>query len=445
MPDVCVIGGGPAGSTFAARMARLGHNVCLVERSRFPRTHLGESLSPGVLPLLETTGARAAVEAAGFLPVRRVHSSWDAGPQVREDPREQGLLVDRGEFDRILLDNARAHGVRVVQPARVLGYEYADGKWVITIGAGGNTSQLRSQFLADAGGRASGTAKRTGPRTIALYAYWRGNKLPEEPRIEAGADAWYWGVPLPDGTYNTLVFVDVNHFRDAPAASLNTRFLELLGCSALMSGCSGHELAGPVQTADASHYLDDQSVSPSMIRVGDAALAIDPLSSSGVQKAIQSALAGAIVANTLLRRPASADAATSFYRDSLADASARHCRWAAGHYASVAVQRGGKFWKDRAAGASVAPPVSATSPAARLTLSAQAEFVELPCIADDFVVWKPALRHPNLESPVAYLGGRELAPLLQQLPSAFTPIQLAQSCGGAIAGWLLNNGILVEA
>jgi flavin-dependent dehydrogenase len=452
-------------------MARLGHDVCLVERSRFPRIHLGESLSPGVLPLLETTGSREAIEAGGFRPVRRVHVNWDAGPQIREDPREECLLVDRGEFDLMLLENAGKAGVRVLQPARVLEYDWIDGEWMITVVSDGRISQLRSRFLADASGRGSGIGasdresgsvsrkKRAAPRTVALYGYWRGEAIPEEPRIEAGDDAWYWGVPLPDGTYNTLVFVDANHFRAAPAASLYTRFLELLDRSSLLSGCHGHHLVHSVRTVDATPYLDDQAVAPSWIRIGDAALAVDPISSSGVQKAIQSALSAAIVANTLLRRPASADAATSFYRNSLAEASGRHCRWAAGHYGSVAVQRGGRFWQDRAvqpdAGVAAASASSASanvSPMARVSLSTQAEFVELPCIENDFVVMKRALRHPNLETPIAWLGGRELAPLLQQLPAGSTPVQLAQfwsdriplKSGLAIAGWLLNRGILVE-
>src|SRR5260221_11513130 len=103
---ICVIGAGPAGSTFAARMAQLGHQVCLFERARFPRRHLGESLSPGVLPLLETTGARTAVEAAGFRRIRRVHVKWDGPFQIREDTRAKGLLVERGGFAEPLLDPA---------------------------------------------------------------------------------------------------------------------------------------------------------------------------------------------------------------------------------------------------------------------------------------------------------------------------------------------------
>lgn len=462
MANICVIGAGPAGSTFAARMAQLGHSVCLVERARFPRSHLGESLSLGVSPLLETIGAREAVEAAGFLRVRSVRVKWDAALQVREDAREQGLLVDRGEFDRLLMERAKALGVRVLQPARVRQSRNDHDGWRIEVDAGGNPAQLRVDFLAEATGRSAGfnaNKRRTGCRTIALYAYWRGRALPEDPSIEAGSDAWYWGVPLPDGTYNTLVFVDAKHFRTARPGSLTTRFLELLGRSSLAAGCRTAHLAGPVRAAEATPYLDESSVTPSSIKVGEAALAIDPISSSGVQKAMQSALAAAVVANTLLRRPASGDTALRFYRANLADASDRHCRWAAGHYRSVAACGGGRFWEDRAAHPESNPPSLPNTPvdaqtlsAIRVELSRQLEFVELPCIDGDFVTLKPALRHPNLESPIAYLGGWDLAPLLRRLPPGSTPMQLVRSwsnripvsSGLAIAGWLIRNGILVE-
>lgn len=463
MATICVIGAGPAGSTFAARMAQLGHDVRIVERARFPRSHLGESLSPGVLPLLETTGARQVVEAAGFPRVRGVWRKWGGELQLREDPHEQGMLVDRGEFDRLLLYRAQALGVRVSQPARVRECRSVGGRWTIDVEVLGAAEQLHADFLADASGRSSTnrrSRRRTGCRTIALYAYWHGRNLPRQPRIEAGADAWYWGVPLPDGLYNTLVFVDVNHFRASRAASLTQRFLELLGKSELLAGCENARLAGPVRVSDATPWLDEDSVTSSSIRLGEAALAIDPLSSSGVQKAIQSALAAAVVANTLLRKPAAAGAATRFYRSSLEQASVRHCRWAAEHYGTVAARTRGRFWEDRSAFAEQSPrPMAPRTPrdpadlsAIRVALSRQLEFVDLPCLDGDFVTVKSALRHPNLESPVIWVGRREVAPLLRRMGAPSTPLQLAMSwldrvplqSGIAIAGWLVNNGILVE-
>jgi hypothetical protein len=223
-------------------------------------------------------------------------------------------------------------------------------------------------------------------------------------------------------------------------------------------------LDGPVRATDATSWLDPDCVSPSRIRVGEAALTIDPISSSGVQKAIQSALSAAVVSNTLLRRAELTGAAVRFYQSSLQEASARHCQWAAEHYGKVAAERGGAFWRDRSASAPLpkpdfAPDFSPRSTAdshtlagMRVVLSPQLEFVTTPCLDGDFVSLQPALRHPNLEAPVAWVGNHTVAPLLQQVQAPATVLQLAiawsaqvpLSSGIAIASWLLRHGILVD-
>lgn len=474
MADICVVGAGPAGSAFAASMTRLGHQVWLLERARFPRRHLGESLSPGVLPLLERIGARERVEAAAFPRVRSVRVHWQGAPAAFEDAREQGLLVDRGEFDRLLLDHARALGVQVLQAARVLRCRADPGGWCIDAATPRGSVQLHADFVAQASGRWAGLSsqrQRTGRPTVALYAYWQGRALPRQPCIEAGSDAWYWGVPLPDGSYNTLVFVDPQR-AGAASGALSTRFMDLLGRSQLLSDCRDARLCGPVRAADATSYLDRCCVTHSSIKVGEAALAIDPISSSGVQKALQSALAGAVVTNTLLRRPGAADAALSFYRTSLADASAQHCSWAAAHYRAVAAQGRGEFWQSRAdwqpsrreatdveLQATDAPSVDVESidveamATLRLSISPHLQFAQLPCLDGEFVSVRRALRHPNLARPIAYLNGWPLEPLMHQFRPGATAMQLARcwsrgmplSGALAIAAWLIRHGLLVTA
>ncbi len=461
MAEVCVIGAGPAGSIFATRMAQLGHQVDLIERQRFPRAHLGESLSPGVMPLLRAAGMHETIEAAGFPSVTGVWVNWARQPTLRQDPGEKGLLVDRGEFDRRLLARARAFGVRVHQPARVLKQTHDGAKWHLAVESDGASTQLDADFVADAGGR-RGVSRlrhtRTGAATLAVYGYWRGNSLPTMPRIEAGQDGWYWGVPLPDGSYNTLVFVDPHQFRSASGTTILERFLRLLDCSTLMNDCRDAELIAPVRAIDATPYLSGDCVAAHRVQLGDAALAIDPISSSGVQKAIQTALSGAIVANTLLRRPESADAALSFYRAQLGEAFERHHRWAGEHYRDVAERCARPFWQQRAGqqAASDAAPLPAIDACGFATtpmeLSSELEFAPTPCLQGDFVSLASALHHPRLARPVAFLGGCELAPLLRMLPRGGTPLQIARSwsnhmsleSGLAIAGWLVNHGILVE-
>jgi flavin-dependent dehydrogenase len=230
----------------------------------------------------------------------------------RPDPGEQGWLVDRGPFDERLLERARAVGVRVLQPAVVRERHLEENGWRLRIDVGGRPALLRAAFLADASGRSAGLPARNRPsgcRTLALYGYWAGSRLPREPRIEAAPTS---GTKRPArGTYNTLVFVDLDRYRRTRTGPLDHQFHEWIARSGLLKGARDARLMGRVRIAESTPYLASACVTPQSIKVGDAALAIDPLSSSGVQMAIQGALRAAIVVNTLrvgpsLARPPSA-------------------------------------------------------------------------------------------------------------------------------------------
>ena len=151
--DVIVVGGGPAGAAVARRLAALGHAVALAEGARYPRPHVGVSLSPAVLPLLDAMGARPAIEAAYFKPSNRTMIWWsESVPMIREATSEAGLHVDRGRFDMLLLGHAAAAGVTVFQPAhagrpcRVPG-----GGWQIAIDHDGTPTAAYFTFLDRSG------------------------------------------------------------------------------------------------------------------------------------------------------------------------------------------------------------------------------------------------------------------------------------------------------
>ncbi len=430
-----------------------------MERSVFPRRCLGESLTPGVLPLLASIGAGPAIERAAYPRARKVSVRWET-ERERENSESLPLLVDRGHFDRLLLEHARGCGVRVLQPARVEKVRRDASGWNLIVSCLGRTSDLKARFVADASGRASLLRRQrrpTGPRTFALHAYWTGRGLPDHPRIEAGHDRWYWGLPLPDGLYNTLVFLDPRTLA-AMSGTLETRFRKLIAESSLMPDGTGARLIGRVRGTDATPHIEEQCVTEDSILVGDAALSLDPLSSSGVQKAIQSALSGSVVVNTLLQRPESSEIARRFYRENLAAASARHREWAQGHYARVAAGRGTRFWRERSAdkiplAAAHIPPETNLAPDVPLRLSPESRMVDVPCIVEKFVETRAAVCAPGLGGPVAYLGAWELAPLLRGIRSGMTLRELVGAWrplvpptnGRAIAQWLVSRGLLVAS
>src|ERR1700719_705409 len=107
--EVCVIGGGPAGAAFALRLARLGHDVVLIERSAFPRPRVGEAMAPSIWTVLDVLEIRDEVAQAGFVRIEQSILRWAGG--VDEDLSQPsgrfGLMVDRGRFDAILIEAAK--------------------------------------------------------------------------------------------------------------------------------------------------------------------------------------------------------------------------------------------------------------------------------------------------------------------------------------------------
>jgi hypothetical protein len=172
-----------------------------------------------------------------------------------------------------------------------------------------------------------------------------------------------------------------------------------------------------VRICDATAYRETEVAGADFLKIGEAAFSLDPLSATGVQKAIATALTGAIVANTILRRPRDAELACNFYSDEQRRAVARHSGWTGETYRTSAFHGQDPFWSVRGAmaNAPVEPPRPLLArPGDRLELSPDSRLEDVATLSASFVEPRLGVVHPRLERPIAYLGGIALAPFLRR-------------------------------
>jgi flavin-dependent dehydrogenase len=463
--DACVIGGGPAGAATALRLAKFGYSICVIERCRFPRPHVGESLTRGTCLILDALGLRDTVLDQESVEPDETLVRWTTGYTERLAGRQRsavGLLVDRAAFDAVLLRSAREAGVRVFQPGQVRGINRRHDGWHIELATGGATHKLAATFVVDATGRKGFLRPKRrclAPRTMALCGHLNLRHPARASLVEAISDGWCWGAPIPGGLFSAMIFLDPQSLRGTRRAGLESIWRSYLARTELFADLARAPAAGPIVACDASAYGDEHPVSPGLVRVGEANFALDPLSSTGLEKAMQTGLLAALALHTTMRRPERAALCERFYRDRSQEAVVAHQQWSSHFYADVERFRHHPFWRTRSAepklpSQQMPPPVAletdALSLRTRVRVSQQARLAEEPCIVDDEIQLQAALFHPALERPVAFLDGARIEDLLRSVPSAVDLAGvLTLWCGRMplsqarrAAAWMLKNHIL---
>ena len=315
--DAIIIGGGPAGSTTGAYLSRAGLRVLIVEKARFPRFHIGESIMPVANGILQETGAWERVERAGFVP--KHGAEFHVGNKSvlpRHVEFAKGLLpgvdytfqVERAKFDHLLLDHAAESGCEVRQETKASGVRAAgdDGYEVVlqTAGRDGTTGEetVRGAFLIDASGRSALFAQPTPhapgnpdlAKRVAIYSHF-GNvpraagKAGGNIVIVRNADGWAWLIPLAGDRLSVGVVVTTAAMR---AAKLKPEalFWKVVGESPkLAQTLANAKGEGAFHVEADYHYRARKFAAPRMLRVGDAACFLDPMFSTGVFLALLSA------------------------------------------------------------------------------------------------------------------------------------------------------------
>jgi flavin-dependent dehydrogenase len=168
--EICILGGAPAGSVIARRLAELGHDTVLIERTAAARPPRAESLAPSIVPILDSLQLRHDVDAAVFCRERRALVLWESGDiAVKSLDASPSLLVERALLDDRLRAAAARAAVRIIAPGRARKAErQSEGGWLIPVAASWGPALIKSRFLVDARGRRhhmgiDGGAPRTWP------------------------------------------------------------------------------------------------------------------------------------------------------------------------------------------------------------------------------------------------------------------------------------------
>ncbi|MEW5931659.1 MAG: tryptophan 7-halogenase [Gemmatimonadota bacterium] len=312
--DVLVAGGGPAGAAAALTLLRYSRlRVAMVEEGGYDAERVGETIPPGVLPLLAYLGVDEAFRADGHRPAYASRAAWGAPHAVTRDflftGRGDGWHLDRSRFDRTLAERVGAAGGTVLSPARVTRCEGEPGAWRVRVsGRGGRPAEVGARYVVDATGKRASLARRLGARRqvhdrlVGVTTYWAGQGGDRAPAtlVESVRDGWWYSAVLPDGRLVAALMTDVEVVRSLGLHRAEA-LEEALGEAPLSrERLAGTRPSGPPVVRPAHCQLLRPALGDGWIAAGDAAASFDPLSSMGIGHALSSGIQAARVAHDAL-------------------------------------------------------------------------------------------------------------------------------------------------
>ena len=366
--DIVVLGGGPAGAAAAITLARAGHSVIVIEKSKYERARIGETLPPRARMSLMRLGVWEAFLSGGHLSSPAVASVWGE-EELRErqyvfSPYGSGWHLDRRLFDTMLIEAARQAGVNVCSDAHIVSCQpLQNGEWQVEVtfddGADRKRRLIHAALAIDATGRVAVLARQQGARRINTdHLVGLACMLDAGPRdgdgradqyggctlVEASTDGWWYTARLPGHRLIAVYMTDADllpRSRPMRRSFWQARWQQTNRTRERIEGCAVE--TDPCVVAANSSFLDPVA-GAGWLAVGDAAAAFDPLSSQGLNHALASAVRGAEVLIDRLKGEPQSFAA---YQDEVSDTIRTYSRLSAYFYGREQRWPQSLFWLRR--------------------------------------------------------------------------------------------------
>lgn len=336
--DCIIAGGGPGGSTAATLLARAGKRVLVLEKERFPRFHLGESLLPYNRRIFEEMGVLRTLEEAGF--ARKLGAQFHLGNRSKSlklvfrngsfTREAEAFQVERARFDQILLRHAEQSGADVREEHALTGFrEEADGMVVEARTETGGRAAFRGSYLIDATGRGNATGNLEGTRVVhpklkklAVFGHFKGVRLDEgssgaDTVIVRLANKWFWIIPLAADRVSVGLVMDQAEFAGRRQTPREVFEGECRGSSEMRERMAEATALTGIQTTGDFSYYNRRLVGRRLLRVGDAAGFMDPIFSAGVYLAMHSGKLASAAVGTALAAPGKAVEAFGAYEEAV--------------------------------------------------------------------------------------------------------------------------------